>query len=98
MHRGKAGRGSHERQPPHQELRVLTAEERLAALTCDPDDVLFVGTGCPAASGQYGGGYETAQDQRQRLRASEAAMEQAYLPPGGMSFTPYPGHVEPRFE
>jgi hypothetical protein len=65
---------------------------------CDEDLGVTWGHGCPAASGQYGGGYETAQDMRQRLRAREAQMEQVYLPPGGMTFTPHPGYVEPKFE
>jgi hypothetical protein len=63
----------------------------------DPDAVLFVGAGCPAATGYYGG-YETAQDQRQRLRAQERAMEESRLPPGQMTFTPHRGYVEPKFE
>jgi hypothetical protein len=61
------------------------------------DDVFAVGTGCPAATGYYGG-YETAQAQRQRLRAQERAMVESCLPPGQMTFTPCPGYMEPRFE
>jgi hypothetical protein len=64
----------------------------------DEDLGVTWGHGCTPASGQYGGGYETAQDQRQRVRAAAAAMEQAYLPPGQMTFTPHPGYVEPKFE
>jgi hypothetical protein len=64
---------------------------------CDPGDVLFVGPGCPAATDYYGG-YETAHDQRQRLRAQERAMEESRLPPGQMTFTPDPRYVEPKFE
>jgi predicted phage terminase large subunit-like protein len=47
------------------------------------------GHGCPAVTGNYGG-YETAQDYRQRVRAEAAAMEQAYAPPGGMVVQPEP--------
>jgi hypothetical protein len=61
------------------------------------DDAFAVGTGSPAATGFYGG-YETAQELRQRLRAKEKAMEQSRLPPGQMTFTPNPRYVAPKFE
>jgi hypothetical protein len=60
------------------------------------DDVFTLGAGCPAAIGYYGG-YETALDQRQRLRAQQKAMEESRLPPGQMTFTPDPRYVEPKF-
>jgi hypothetical protein len=63
----------------------------------DEDLGVTWGHGCPAATGYYGG-YETAQDQRQRLLAQERAMEESRLPPGQMTVTPYPGYVEPKFE
>jgi hypothetical protein len=63
----------------------------------DEDLGMTWGHGCPAATGYYGG-YETAQDQRQRLLARERAMEESRLPPGQMTVTPYPGYVEPKFQ